>query len=449
MSKNTMEAAPALATTVQEILELLAEQPFAVRLPDGTVLPPQPPGTQAEFTLLLKQPAALRRMLMPPSELALGESFIFDDYDIEGDLVAAFGLVERLGILPHSLAKLLSLARQLWRLEHSGGQVNGARETARAPFAVYSGDGRLHSQQRDRQAVQFHYDLSNEFYKLWLDERLVYSCAYFAAEDESLNTAQERKLDRICRKLALRPGERFLDIGCGFGGLLIHAVTKYGVDGTGISLSEAQTAEARRRIEALGIGDRCRIEIVHYEAFSPDKPFDKIGSVGMFEHVGEKKLPGYFAKAYSMLRSGGLFLLQGGASQLDRRHVGRGWMDRLGRGRNAFMQKYSFPDSRVIAIPTVLKAAELAGFETREVESLREHYVLTLRRWLRRLEAQREPAVAEVGEVAYRAWRLVLAGYIYLIEKGQLSEYQSLFAKPLPDGRVSLPLARETILPAE
>jgi cyclopropane-fatty-acyl-phospholipid synthase len=387
--------------------------------------------------LVLKRPSALRRMFLPPSELGMGESFIFGDYDIEGDMVAAFGLVDRLERPQLSLKKVLTLGWRMWQLERNGRQ----HDYFDGEFNEYAGEGRLHSQQRDQQAVQFHYDLSNEFYKLWLDERLVYSCAYFASEDESLDRAQERKLDRICRKLNLQPGERFLDIGCGFGGLLIHAVTQYGVEGMGISLSEAQTAEARARIETAGISDRCCIEIKHYEEFD-QTPFDKIASVGMFEHVGDKKLPGYFVRANQLLKPGGLFLLQGGSAQLDRRHVGRSWMEWLGLGRNAFMKKYSFPDSRVIDIPTVVKTAEMAGFETRDVESLREHYPLTLRHWLNRLEQNRETAVAEVGEVAFRSWRLILAGYIYLIEKGQLSEYQSLFAKPLADGRVPLPLTR-------
>ena len=431
-----------LVNVVEELLSLLPERPFAVRLPDGTTFPPQPAGTAIKFTLVLKEPAALRRMFLPPSELAMGESFIFDDYNIEGDMVAAFGVVEQMGRPQLSISKALDLGRQLWRLERSGKRGRNGRPAVNEGFTEYAGEGRLHSLERDRQAAQFHYDLPNAFYKLWLDERLVYSCACFASEDESLEAAQERKLDLICRKLNLQPGDRFLDIGCGFGGLLIHAVTGYGVDGTGISLSDVQTAEARARFEALGIGDLCRIEVVNYQEFAPDASFDKIASVGMFEHVGENKLPAYFARAFSLLKPGGLFLLQGGSTLLNRRHAGHRWMDRLGMGRNAFMQKYSFPDSRVIPIPTVITTAELSGFETRDVQSLREHYPLTLRHWLGRLEKNRDAVVAEVGDVAYRSWRLVLAGYISLIEKGQLSEYRTLFARPQADGRVELPLLR-------
>lgn len=267
---------------------------------------------------------------------------------------------------------------------------------------------------------------------------MVYSCAYFTSADEELDIAQKRKLDVICRKLDLRPGERFLDIGCGFVGLLIHAASHYGVQATGISLSEAQTEETLARIRRRELEDCCAIEICHYERDEADQPYDKIASVGMFEHLGEEKLPSYFAKVLRLQRLGGYFLLQAGSARTDRRHVGRTWMDRLGLGRNAFMQKYSFPDSRLIDVPTILSAAENAGFETRDVESLREHYPLTLSHWLRRLERNRGAAVTEVGEAACRAWRLILAGYIHLLEIGQLTEYQTLLAKPTLSGASNL-----------
>lgn len=411
-----------------DLLNLLPSYPFAVRLPDGQLIPPNPPQQAPAFTLVLHRPAALRRMLLPPSELGIGESYIFGDCDVEGDIVAAFAFIDQLTWPQISPGKLVQLGWQLWRLERIGRPAAESRLASDGRFTPYAARGRLHSPDRDRQAVQFHYDLSNNFYKLWLDQRLVYSCAYFASSDESLESAQQRKLDRICLKLNLQPGERFLDIGCGWGGLLIHAAARYGVEAIGITLSEAQTAEARARIEAAGLSGHCRIHICHYEQFEME-PVDKIASVGMFEHVGQEKLAGYFAKARQLLKPGGLFLLQGGSARVDRRHVGRSWMDRLNLGRNAFMQKYSFPDSRLLDLPAVLATAEKAGFETLNVESLREHYPLTLRHWLTRLEQNQEAAVAEVGEVAYRCWRLILAGYLYLLDKGQLAEYQTLLRK--------------------
>jgi cyclopropane-fatty-acyl-phospholipid synthase len=413
---------------VTNLLKLLPEQPFVVRLPDGSQLGPEPPEASPRFTLVLNRPAALRRMLLPPSELAMGEAYIFDEFDVEGDIVFAFQFIDELKLPRPSWSDLARLGRQLWQLERA--EKRQAAPGAGGNFSPYSPDGMLHSPDRDRQAAQFHYDLSNDFYRLWLDKRLVYSCAYFEEDSEALDSAQEHKLDRICRKLDLRDGERLLDIGCGFGGLMMYAARHYGARVQGISLSERQTEEALARIKEADLGDRCQISICHYEEYEVDQPFDKLVSVGMFEHVGHEKLSGYFSKTFELLKPGGLFLLQGGSARLGRDHVGRGWMDKLGMGRNAFMQKYSFPDSRLIDIPAILLTAERAGFETLDVESLRHHYPITLGHWLARLERNQEAAATLVGEVAYRAWRLVLAGYIHLLEKGKLTEYQTLLARP-------------------
>ncbi|MCI0731055.1 MAG: cyclopropane-fatty-acyl-phospholipid synthase family protein [Chloroflexi bacterium] len=428
---------------LESLLSLLPERPFAIYLPDGTTIDPEPnTAGPPPFRLILKRPAALRRMFLPPSELAMGEGYIFDDFDIEGDIVAAFRFIDRLEWRRPSLPGLLRLAGQLLRLERAGPGRATTRPAPSNGFATFAPAGRRHEPERDRQAVRFHYDLSNAFFKLWLDERMVYSCAYFEDAGEVLETAQWRKLDRACRKLNLEPGERLLDIGCGWGGLLIYAATEYGVQATGISLSEAQTAEAGARIQAQGLAGRCQVHICHYEQFQADQPFDKIVSVGMLSHVGPDKLASYFSKAHHLLRPGGLFLVQEGAARVDRRHVGRRWMERLGQGRNAFLHKYSFPDSYLPDIATVLAMAERAGFETRDVESLREHYPLTLQQWLRRLERNQVAATAEVGQAAYRCWRLVLAGYLYLLEQGKLAEYQSLLARPSASGCSELPLAR-------
>jgi len=414
--------------TVRELLRCLPQRPFAVRLPDGSTIEPWPSTQQATFTLVLKRPASLRRMLLPPSELAMGEGYIFDDFDVEGDIVAAFRFVDEAQFRRPSWPRLFRLAWQLRRLERDGRRAPGDDHERDKAWGAYVAEGKLHATDRDRRAAQFHYDLSNDFYKLWLDRRLVYSCAFFANGDETLDEAQEQKLDLLCRNLDLRPGERLLDIGCGWGGLIMHAATRYGAGATGITLSEAQAEEGRARIDAAGLADRCHVSVRHYEQLEADEPFDKVVSIGMFEHVGEEKLPGYFAHVRRHLRPDGLFLLQGGVARADRRHAGRRWMDRLGRGRTAFMQKYSFPDSRLLDVPTVLAAAERAGFEPLAVRCLRPHYVHTLRHWLVRLEKRREAAVAEVGEAAYRCWRLILAGYQHLLASGQLSEYQFLLA---------------------
>jgi len=272
---------------VTDITSLLPNRPFDVRLPGGEVILRDNHQETAAFTMVLNNPSRLRRMLVPPSELGIGESYIFGDLDIEGEITAAFGFVDELSLPKVSRTELVKLAWRMWRLERNGRNTPPSELASSGTFAAYDPEGKLHTPDRDQQASQFHYDVSTEFYKLWLDERMVYSCGYFADPHDTLDSAQLRKLDRICRKLNLQPGERFLDIGCGFGGLLIHAVDQYGAQGTGISLSQAQTDEARLRIEAAGLSDRCVIEICHYEQFEPQAQFDKIASVSMFEHVGE------------------------------------------------------------------------------------------------------------------------------------------------------------------
>ena len=443
MDQNRNRSDADLASIVQALLNLLPKRPFAVRLPDGTTLPPEPADACAQFTLVLKQPAALRRMFLPPSELAFGESYIYDDYDIEGNIVTAFETMEQFGRPQLPLSNALKLGIDLLRLERNGRIYHDDYQEDNWKFTSYKGNKRLNSQERDQKTVQFHYDLSTAYHKLMLGENMEYSCAYFASEDESLESAQKRKLDLICRKLDLQPGERFLDIGCGWGSLIIHAVKHYGVKATGITLSNTQLAEAQAQIDASGIGDRCHVECVHFEDFAPTTPFDKISSVEMFEHVDESKTATYFAKVHEFLVSGGLFLLQTQYTHQDRRHAGHSWMEHLGIGRNAFLKKYAFPDSRVVSLPATITAAEQMGFETRDFESMREHFPITMARWLQRLEENHDTAVVEVGEVAYRVWRLILAGYLYLLKKGHLSVFQLLFAKPLPDGRVDLPLIRK------
>ena len=426
---------------VGDFLTIFPARPFAVRLPDGSEIPPDP-GGQPQFTLVLNRPSVLRRMFFPPSELYIGESYIYGDYDIEGDIVAAFSFIDR-SQKQFALKNIIRLGRRLLQLERAEPADWASRFQNEAQgFEGYEGYGRFHSHDRDRRAIKFHYDLSNDFYKLWLDEQMVYSCAYFANEDESLEAAQIRKLDFICQKLALQPGERLLDIGCGWGGLLIHAAKHYGVEATGISISEEQTKEARTRFAQHGVADKCQIEISHYEAYTPEQPFDKLVSVGMFEHLGPDKLPGYFAKCLDLIQPGGLFLLQGASSQGDYRHIRMGLMDRLGLGRHAFYQKYSFPDSELVDIATISKLAESVGFETRDVQNLREHYALTLRHWLQRLETNHDEAARTVGEVAYRCWHLLVAFSKYFMDTGLLAEFQTVFGKPTEDGRLRMPLIR-------
>ncbi|HEU4698454.1 MAG TPA: cyclopropane-fatty-acyl-phospholipid synthase family protein [Gemmatimonadales bacterium] len=389
-------------------------------------------------TLVLRHPAAFRRMLLPPSQLALTEAFVRGDVDVEGDLEAAAGLADRVrarlatpGVLRHLLPLLIA----------SPATPAGPHAPRLAP-ARRGRDGRLHSPRRDAAAIRAHYDVGNAFYALWLDRRMVYSCAYFPTGAEDIDAAQEAKLELICRKLRLRPGDRLLDIGCGWGGLVLYAAERYGVTATGVTLSPSQAEWARARAAEQGLAERVRIEVRDYRALEGDGVFDKLASIGMCEHVGHRELGTYFAHAHRLLRPGGLFL---NTCIVDQRERARAtWRDRLWH-EGTFIDRYVFPDGELPRLGPMLREAGRAGFETCDVESLREHYALTLRRWVRRLEAAREQAVAEVGEPTYRVWRLYMAGSAYGFARGAMGLAQALLAKPEADGRVGLPLTREDL----
>lgn len=403
--------------------DLLAEYPkrdFQLVLWDGTVWGVQ---ERPRFTVVLRHPGALRAMFLNPSELALGEAYISDDFDIEGDVEAAFDLADYLLGQERGVWKNVELAEWLRKLPKS----DHAR-TERRPAKLW---GLVHSKNRDRQAISYHYDLPTEFYALWLDERMVYSCALFGTPADSLETAQERKLDYICRKLRLRRGDCLLDIGCGWGGLLMYAVTHYGVQAMGITLSAPQADLARQRIRESGLNDRCRVEVCDYRDLKPTRRYDKLVSVGMFEHVGEALLPQYFNRAWSLVRPGGVFLNHGIAYSATYRRRGPSFTDR-----------YFFPDGEMVPISTSLRAAEESGFEVRDVESLREHYGLTLHHWLKRLEAGADQVRNIVDDAAYRTWRMQMAGAAHAFRNGRLNLYQTLFAKPVR-GNSGLPLTRE------
>lgn len=404
---------------------------FRAGLWDGSFEGPD----DAPFTLRINRPGALRRMFLPPSELAIGEAYLRDDFDVDGSLEAATNLdaVVKAHIgSPAQVARLVPLLRSL--PDDDIGDDTADRHVL---------SGRLHSLRRDREAVRSHYDAGNDFYALWLDKRMVYSCAYFPYEGATLDEAQEAKLDYICRKLRLQPGERFLDIGCGWGSLVMHAAERYGVHATGITLSEPQAQLARERIAAAGLEDRCRIEVRDYRELPDDARFDKIASIGMVEHVGRSQLGTYFSTAYRLLEPGGLFLNHG-IVELPGPHkralrdlpVNLVWRPR------SFLDTYVFPDGELLPFGEVVGEAEHAGFETRDVESLREHYTMTLRQWVRRLEARHDEAAALVGERTYRVWRLYMSGSARAFATANLNIVQTLLGKPTADGRSRVPLTR-------
>lgn len=416
------EAARRTLRILESLFDAEAGQRVGVRLWDGTTWPD---GASRPVTLLLKHPGALRAMLLPGHELGLAEAYLYDDFDIVGDIEAIFDLADALAATTAGWRKKLVTARDLLRLPPGPDHPTGRRGPARL-------SGKRHSVERDRQAVTYHYDVSNDFYALWLDRRMVYSCAYFQTPADELDTAQERKLDYICRKLRLKPGQRLLDIGCGWGGLVLHAAQHYGVDATGITLSRPQVELATERIRAAGLAERCRVEARDYREMDEPEGYDALVSVGMFEHVGAALLPTYFAQAWRLLKPGGVFLNHGIAcrANLPPQHG------------PSFSDTYVFPDGELVPINVTLGAAEGAGFEVRDVESLREHYTLTLRHWVRRLEAQHDRALQFVDEPTYRVWRLFMSGSAHGFARGRLNVYQTLLIKPDAQGRSGLPLTR-------
>lgn len=393
-----------------------------VRLWDGSIWPSS---GSASTTLVLNYPGALRAMLLPSSELGMAESYLYNDVDIVGNVEAIFDLVENLAIVNNSLKKKLILLDLLKKLPST--QSRGIIQRPRAKLR-----GKRHSIERDRQAVRYHYDVSNDFYALWLDPNMVYSCGYFQNKFDTIEKAQVEKLNYICTKLRLRPGQRLLDIGCGWGGLVMCAAQNYGVDATGITLSQPQADYANQRIAALGLSDKCRVLVQDYREHPEGEPYDALVSVGMFEHVGAQLLNQYFEKAYRLTKPHGVFLNHGIASTLTVKNV----------LRDSFSDAYVFPDGELVPIQQTINFGEAVGFEARDVESLREHYILTLRRWVERLETHHEDALHHVDEHTYRVWRLYMAGSIQGFKTRRLNVYQSLFVKPGNNGSANLPLSR-------
>lgn len=292
------------------------------------------------------------------------------------------------------------------------------------------------TKERDKAVIQHHYDAGNDFYRLWLDPLLLYSCAYFEHEQMSLKEAQEAKLDRICRKLRLQPGEYLLDIGCGWGALLRWAVTRYGVKGYGITLSQEQLAFNQEIIDQEGLGEHLKVELLDYRDLPQKATFDKIVSIGMVEHVGVKNYPIYFENALSALKPGGLFLNHG--------------MTAIGHSEGSslnerFIARYIFPDGKLSTLSTNLAAAEEVGWEIVDVDGWRSHYGKTFRCWAANLEAAMEQAIALIGEPKARLWRLYLTGFAQAFEQNHLAIYQVLLRRRL-DREWKLPLTRKNWL---
>ncbi len=429
-AQSTKTTDPAVETTLsllQAILGPSSQHDFAVRLWDDTTWKPEPGSKESpRFTLALQHPGALRSMFLPPSELNLFEAYIYNDFDIEGDIEYLFAMLDQL-IDEHGRVSVLEQLRYGKRLR-SLPKTNSPHNNDLAVKLR----GTRHSKERDRQAVNYHYEQykqSNDFFALWLDRHMLYTCAYFAMPNDDLNTAQERKLDYICRKLRLQPGERLLDIGCGWGGLVIYAAQHYGVEVHGITLGSQQAEFLQMRIQEAGLTERCHVQVSDYRDISVADTFDKIVSVGMFELVGEAQMPTYFKKAWHLLRPGGVFLNHAIASP----------STTIALEESNFFNRYVFPDGELIPISLTLQAAEMSGFEVRHVESLREHYPLTLRHWIRRLETHADEVRNLTSDVTFRVWRLYMAAFAHAFEIGRITIYQTLLAKH-DRGKSGLPL---------
>ena len=429
MSTSSVQAGESTARAslafLQQLLAGYHPRDFAVRLWDGSRWDAEA-GKSARFTIVLQHPGAVRRMFWPPRPLTLCEAYINEDIDIEGDVEAFWYLIRYLyqGGLPKGLLERKSLKERLDVFPDQGNPRHNPEVGIRV--------GVPHSPERDRETVVPHYNVSSEFYALWLDSRMVYTCAYFTSPDQDLETAQYQKLDYICRKLRLKPGLRMLDLGCGFGGLVIHAAQHYGVEALGVTITPGQAEFANKRIRELGLTDRCRVHLGDYRECTRERnAYDRLTCVGFVEHVGESGLPDLFRQAWELLRPGGVFLNHG-IVQRDCSPAPLGW---------DFVWRYVFPDTEALSVTTALRVGERTGFDIRDVETLREHYVLTLRHWLRNLEARSEEAHRLVDEFTYRVFRLYLAASAFGFDVGQPSVYQSVFVK-LDGGRSGLPLTR-------
>ncbi len=388
---------------------------FAIRFWDGWRWS-SPGGGNPACTLAVNSPRAFGALAAGANEITLGEAFIHDGLDVEGDLFSVFSIAEHIFERPRPLRKKI--------LERAAGMGFGLRQ--------WLEHGARHSLKRDRASIAYHYDHPVEFYAPWLGSSLAYSCAYFRDKKDPLDLAQQQKLDLICRKLRLQPRERFLDIGCGWGSLVMHAAARYHVCAEGITLSREQEQVARRRIEETGLGCSCAVQLRDYREVERNRePFDKIASVGMFEHVGLKNLRSYFGIARRLLRPGGVFLNHG---------ITRSPTSPI--RRSSFVDRYVFPDGRLVTLPQVLEAAEAAGLEVRDVENLREHYELTLRRWVEGLRRNSGALLGQVSEVTYRIWLLYMAGAAAAFHRGDISVQQVLLSRP-DRGASRLPLTRE------
>jgi cyclopropane-fatty-acyl-phospholipid synthase len=392
----------------RELENALPERPFKVTFWDGTELP----ATNGDGTAFhVRSPLALAHILRAPGQLGMGRAYVSGALEVD-DLEAALRVVDTYEAPP------LSRGTQL-RLALAAARAIGPMRPPRLPAAELRPRGRRHSVERDRRAVRHHYDLSNDFFALFLDRSMTYSCAFFSRDGSSLEAAQTAKLELTCAKLGLSAGERVLDVGCGWGSFAIHAAREHGVTVTGITLSEPQAALARERIAEAGLNDRIDIRVMDYRELAGE-PYDAIASIGMVEHVGSSRIDDYARTLARLLRPGGR-LLNHGISRL-----------RIGDPEGGpFTERYVFPDAAPLHLSRIQTALERAGLETDHVEGFRADYAETLTHWMRRLDEHRDEAERLVGPERVRVWRLYLRAARNGFATGFTSIYQVRCTRPL------------------
>jgi cyclopropane-fatty-acyl-phospholipid synthase len=398
---------------------------FEMRLWDGSVHPLGEGGGACSFTLVCHNPHTFSQMVLSHDRLCLAEAYFKGDLDVEGDFFAALRLKDQLYAIRPTLLERLGAVVNALRID-----VSAKRDARHSHSVTY------HSPAENKAAIGFHYDVSNAFYALWLDPKMVYSCAYYENQYDSLATAQTAKLDHICRKLRLNLGERLLDIGSGWGALILHAAKQYGVFAHGITLSEQQFLWTKARIEQEGLQDLVSVELLDYRDLKAEPRYDKVASIGMFEHVGLNNLPLYFQAVSRVLKPDGVFLNHGIT------HETEGWKKTLS---TEFINRYIFPDGQLDTVSNIQRAMEQNSFVIEDVESLRQHYALTLRAWVDQLERHHQRALGHVDESTYRIWRLYMAACALEFESGDIGVYQILATRR---GQTSMtPLAPRSVMP--
>lgn len=425
---RTHHGSPDVGAHIESVVAAIAPGglPVRIRCWNGDVVGPD----DATTTLVIRGPDALRRLVWAPNELGLGRSYVAGDLDVVGDIFEALGIRDTMGSPTEHVS--LDLGVRTWARALRSAAALGALglPPARPPQEARL-HGRRHSPQRDSAAIEFHYDISNDFYRLVLGPTMTYSCAYYEQPTFGLDQAQEAKYDLICRKLDLRPGMRLLDVGCGWGGMVLYAARHYGVDAVGVTLSPHQADLARERVADAGMEDKIQIRMQDYRQID-DEPFDAISSIGMFEHVGLDRLAEYFGRLWALLKPEGRLLNHGISKPPGRARL----------SRNSFAERYVFPDGELHEVGTVVSAMQAKGFEVRDVESLREHYGKTLRAWVANLESNWDEAQRLVGPARARVWRLYMAASAINFEHARNSLHQVLAVKTGPDGSSGMDATR-------